>query len=156
MIYEDGLVEQSQWWPYLDLLPAEFDTLIYWSPAELEELKGSAVIEKIGKEEAEISFVKLLLPAVQNHASLFGKYSSTFAGPRAQESLIKLSHRMATLIMAYGFDLENEPSSGEEDEADGSSQSVYELNKGMVPLADMFNADADLNNVGHAAILISK
>lgn len=50
---------------------------------------------------------------------------------------------MATLIMAYGFDIGKEISSQEEDEeeeADGSSQSAYEVNKGIVPLADLFNA----------------
>lgn len=50
--------------------------------------------------------------------------------------------------MAYGFDLEEEPSSSsEEEELEGSSQATYEINKGMVPLADLFNANGDLNNV---------
>lgn len=64
---------------------------------------------------------------------------------------------MATLIMAYSFDLEAESSTSEEDETedeeDGSSQSAYELNKGMIPLADLFNADGDLNNVGFIVYL---
>ena len=49
---------------------------------------------------------------------------------------------MASLIMAYGFDIENDTYSEEdgEEEADGSSQSAYELNGGMVPFADSFNA----------------
>lgn len=44
---------------------------------------------------------------------------------------------MATLIMAYEFDIEGESSSeededeDEEEEGDGSSQSAYELNKGQ-------------------------
>ena len=150
MIYEDGLGEKSHWWPYLDILPTSFDTLIHWTPSELSELEGSAVLGKIGKEEAEGSFVKTLLPIVQKHADVFGRHEAAFQGSDAKDVLIKLSHRMATLIMACGFDLENEPSSEEYEEADGSSQSAYELNKGMIPLADLLNADADRNNVSRS------
>ena len=149
MIYEDGLGEESRWWPYLQVLPKEFDTLIYWSPSELAELQGSAVLTKIGKDEADASFKKILLPIVREEPDIFGRYSEDFGGNNAEDTLLSLAHRMATLIMAYGFDLEAEDSSSsEEEEMDGSSQSAYELNKGMVPLADLFNADGHLNNVG--------
>ena len=151
MIYEDGLEAKSHWWPYLKILPTDFDTLIYWSSAELAELAGSAVLAKIGKLQAEESFVKILLPVVQSHSSIFGKYATAFRGPAARATLLQLAHRMATLIMACGFDLEDETPSEDFEEAAGSSQSAYELNKGMVPLADLLNADADLNNVGYPA-----
>lgn len=148
MIHEDGQGQDSRWWPYLQILPTNFDTLIYWSPSELAELEGSAVLDKIGKDDADASFTKFLLPIVQQDPDLFGRYSKNFGGNDAKAVLLELAHRMATLIMAYGFDLETEtPSSDEEEEMDGSSQSAYELNKGMVPLADLFNADGDMNNV---------
>ncbi|KAL2038519.1 hypothetical protein N7G274_008858 [Stereocaulon virgatum] len=149
MIYEDGLGEKSTWWPYLEVLPREFNTLIYWSSEELAELQGSAVLDKIGKSGADVSFKKCLLPLVQQNAETFGHHAQAFAGTDAETALLQLAHRMATLIMAYGFDLGTGSSSSEEeveDEADGSSQFVYALNKGMVPLADLFNADGDLNN----------
>lgn len=155
MIYEDGQGQQSHWWPYLDVLPTDFDTLIHWSQSELAELQGSAVLEKIGKEEAEDSFRKTLLPIVQANAALFGNHKAALEGSEAAKVLTHLAHRMATLIMACGFDLENEASSEEHEEADGSSQSAYELNKGMVPLADLFNANADLNNVTSINSLLS-
>ena len=152
MIYEDGLEAKSRWWPYLNILPRQFDTLIYWSPEELAELQGSAVLDKIGKKDADMSFKKSLLPAVTQDAQLFGRHALAFAGSNAEVALLELAHRMATLIMAYGFDLESGSNSsseyGEDDGADGSSQCAYELNKGMVPLADLFNANGDLNNVG--------
>lgn len=152
MIYEHGLGTKSNWWPYLSILPKGFDTLIYWSPEELAELQGSAVLDKIGKDDADVSFKKCLLPVVRNNAELFGHHANAFSGPDAEIALLELAHRMATIIMAYGFDLESGLSSSseyeEDDEADGSSQSAYELNKGMIPLADLFNADGDLNNVG--------
>ncbi|KAL6713075.1 Ribosomal lysine N-methyltransferase 4 [Lecanora helva] len=147
MIHEDGQGQDSRWWPYLQVLPTEFDTLIYWSPSELAELEGSAVVDKIGKNEADAAFTKILLPLVQQNSELFGRYSKDFSSSNARAALLEVAHRMATLIMAYGFDLEAEAtSSDEEEEVDGSSQSAYELNKGMVPLADLFNADGHLNN----------
>ena len=92
-----------------------------------------------------------LLPVVQQQPELFGRYAQEFGGSNASTVLLNLAHRMATLIMAYGFDLEPEyPSSEEEyeEEADGSSQLAYELNKGMVPLADLFNAGMSEKNSG--------
>jgi len=148
MIYEDGQGQQSEWWPHLQILPTQFDTLIYWSPFELAELEGSAVLDKIGKDGADSSFKKILLPIVQQNSELFGCHGQAFHGPDAEATLLELAHRMATLIMAYGFDLEAESLfSEDEDEMGGSSQAAYELNKGMVPLADLFNADGNLNNV---------
>lgn len=57
----------SLWKPYLDILPCEqdFNTLMYWTPEELEELRGSAVVEKIGREEAEGGFREKLWPVVK-------------------------------------------------------------------------------------------
>ena len=121
-------------------------TLLYWSSSELAELEGSAVLNKIKKDDADESFKRSLLPIVQQHAGLFGRHAQGFAGSNAYTVLLDLAHRMASLIMAYGFDIDKEtlPSEkedGKEDEeADGSSQLAYELNKGMVPLADLFNA----------------
>ena len=151
MIHEISQGEDSRWFSYLQVLPKNFDTLIYWSPPELAELEGSAVLQKIGKDEADASFTKFLLPIVQQDPDLFGCFANDFRGPKANIVLLELAHTMATLIMAYGFDLEAESSSSSsdgEEEMGGSSQSAYELNKGMVPLADLFNADGDLNNVG--------
>jgi len=152
LIYEHGQAEKSRWWHYLNILPtqvdAQFDTLIYWSPSELAELHGSAVVDKIGKDAADLNFVKNLLPIVHNHASVFGIYAHAFDGTEAKSTLLEVAHQMATLIMAYAFDLNPDHlHDTDEDEEDGSSQTAHEFYKGMVPLADMLNADGDLNNV---------
>lgn len=151
MMYEDGLGQESKWWSYLQILPDDFDTLMYWSLSELAELEGCAVLNKIGKDDADESFKRYLLPVVQQQPEVFGRHAQDFGSSNASTVLLNLAHRTASLIMAYGFDIEKESSSeedeDEEEEADGSSQSVYEFNKGMVPLADLFNAEGDLNNV---------
>ena len=144
MIYETGQREKSMWWPYLNILPEEFDTLMQWSPSDLAELQGSAVLKKICKKEADASFIEQLLPVVETHHALFGDYDTVFAGPNPEPQFLKISHRMATLIMAYAFDLEEDLV--DEDWQDDTSE-ISSLPKAMVPLADLLNADGDRNNV---------
>jgi SET domain-containing protein 6 len=67
----------------------------------------------------------------------------------SDDEIITLAHRMGSTIMAYAFDLEkvaDEVSVGE-DEGFVSGDEDMVMPKGMVPLADMLNADADKNNV---------
>ncbi len=145
MVYEAGQREKSTWWPYFNILPEDFDTLMQWSPSELAELQGSAVAKKIGKAEADVSFIEKLLPIVKSHHALFGDQSAVFAGSDAATQLLQIAHRMATVIMAYAFDLEAEQV--DEDWHDDTSE-IPSLPKAMVPLADLLNADGDMNNVG--------
>ena len=144
MIYEAGQGTDSKWWPYLNILPTEFDTLMYWSSAELAELQGSFVLRKIGKDDANLAFLRTLLPIVKEHARLFGQYASTFDGLDAERVLLDIAHRMGSLIMAYAFDLESEAADeGYEDDF----SNLHDLPKAMVPLADIFNADGEMKNV---------
>ncbi|KAL9129133.1 MAG: hypothetical protein Q9217_002343 [Psora testacea] len=146
MIYEDGRGKDSTWWPYLSILPTEFDTLIYWSTSELAELQGSAVVGKIGKDEADEHFRNDLFPIVQTDPTLFGRHAKAFTGSNAEADFVRLGHRMATLILAYGFDLEPVISSEDDEEENEDANLPVDLEKGMVPLADLLNADGDLNN----------
>ena len=148
MVYESGKGQASKWWPYWRILPHEFDTLIYWSPTELRELQGSAVVSKIGKDAADEAFVASLLPLVVKHADLFGEYATDLKGPAAKDFFVPLAHRMASLVMAYAFDIEQDEKSQEADEDGFYPDDEENPPKGMVPLADMLNADAERNNVG--------
>ncbi|KAL6706636.1 Ribosomal lysine N-methyltransferase 4 [Coniothyrium glycines] len=150
MLYEHLNGEASNWAAYFDILPTRFDTLMFWSDDELAELQASAVVQKIGKESAEAMFMEQLLPVIREFADTF------FAGEeRARQKAeemrderdVALMHRMGTLIMAYAFDVE--PATPKDDVDDeGFAEQVEEeaLPKGMVPLADMLNADADRCN----------
>lgn len=149
LIYESGKGRASRWWQYWEVLPHEFDTLVYWSPLQLAELQGSAVLSKIGKDDADKIFVSSLLPLTAKHADLFGSYATTFAGPDAERGFLALAHRMATLIMAYAFDIEGEDNAEEVDEDGFLDDGEENPPKGMVPLADMLNADGDRNNVSN-------
>lgn len=140
MVYEYLRGPESPWKAYFDVLPENFDSLMYWTDDDLEHLQGSAVVDKIGKEGADMTFTEQLIPII-------GKYANT--GSRSNEELLALCHRMGSTIMAYAFDLEKASSSQSRDAADEWEEDDDEealLPKGMVPLADMLNADADRNN----------
>lgn len=152
MLYEYEHKESSNWARYFDVLPSEFDTLIFWEQDELEQLEASAVVQKIGRKSADLDFTEKLVPVIQEFADAF------FAGDTdAQEKAnrmgepqnLLLMHKMGSLIMAYAFDVEpaNPPSKVLDEEGYASEDEDETLPKGMVPLADMLNADADRNNV---------
>jgi SET domain-containing protein 6 len=153
MLYEYLQGEKSRWAPYFKVLPSRFDTLMFWSSAELQELQGSTIVEKIGREGAEESIMEMIAPIVRGNPALFppAPGMASYDGDAGAAALIELAHVMGSLIMAYAFDIEK--SEDDEDEGDANDESYMtddedeQLPKGMVPLADLLNADADRNNV---------
>jgi SET domain-containing protein 6 len=149
MIYEYLQGEASRWYPYFQALPTSFDTLMFWSASELSELQASAVIDKIGKRGAEESIRDAIMPIIRANPSLFPPNSDipSYDGPQGEESLLNLTHRMGSLIMAYAFDIGNpddDARSGQDGYVTDEEEEVYQA---MVPLADFLNADAHRNNV---------
>ncbi|KAJ5826163.1 hypothetical protein N7474_003301 [Penicillium riverlandense] len=152
MIYEYLRGESSKWAPYFKVLPSRFDTLMFWSLAELQELQASPVVEKIGKQDADEAIRDKILPIVKANPSQFPPLNSleSWEGDVAAHALLELAHMMGSLIMAYAFDIEK-PEDDEDDEEDGGDDGYMtddeeQLPKGMVPLADLLNADAHRNN----------
>lgn len=153
MMYEYLLGEQSAWAPYFKVLPKSFDTLMFWSPSELQELQGSAIVSKIGKQDAEEAIMEMIAPVVRANPSLFPPVEglASWNGEEGAQALLGLAHIMGSLIMAYAFDIEKVEDEEDEDndEEDGymTDDEQDQSSKGMVPLADILNADADRNNV---------
>jgi SET domain-containing protein 6 len=154
MIYEYLRGESSKWAPYFKVLPSRFDTLMFWSLAELQELQASPVIEKIGKQDADEAIRDKILPIVRANPSQFPPLNSleSWEGDVAAHALLELAHMMGSLIMAYAFDIEKPEDDDDEEEVGGDdgymTDDEEQLPKGMVPLADLLNADAHRNNVG--------
>ena len=145
LIYEYIRGNDSRWKPYLDVLPSEFNTLMFWSDEELTHLQASSVIPRIGKAEADEMIRTKILATIHHHKSVF------FPGetkPLAEDELFKLAHRMGSIIMAYAFNLEKDEDE-DEDEADEQDGWVEDregrVTMGMVPMADILNADAQFN-----------
>lgn len=148
MIYEYLQGANSPWKSYFDVLPTEFNTLMFWSEDELAELQASAVRGKIGKEGADNLFKETVIPIIRKNEKVFFPEEIRRDYALSDADLLVLAHRMGSTIMAYAFDIEPVESNKEVDEEGYASEEEDEaLPKGMVPLADMLNADADRNNV---------
>ncbi|KAK3185843.1 Ribosomal lysine N-methyltransferase 4 [Lecanicillium sp. MT-2017a] len=144
MMYEFLLDDQSSWKSYFEVLPESFDTPMFWSENELRELQASATVGKIGREAADDMFRGTLLPAIRGNPDVFVGSSQ-----RSDDELVTLAHRMGSTIMAYAFDLENDEE--DDDEEDGWVEDREgKAMMGMVPMADIMNADAEFNaHVNH-------
>ncbi|KAK5047984.1 hypothetical protein LTR84_006174 [Exophiala bonariae] len=150
IIYEYLRHEQSPWYPYFQVLPTTFDSLMFWNQQELEELQASAVVDKIGKRSAEESWKSSIIPLMLQHPDSFPLASATTEAEKTAK-LIELAHMAGSLLMAYAFDIDRDENKNENDDEasedhDWEEDDEAEPLKGMVPLADMLNADADRNN----------
>jgi SET domain-containing protein 6 len=143
MLYEYLQGEASKWKPYIDVLPQTFDTPIFWTEAELKELKGTCLTtEKIGKRESDEMLRSRILPIVLQNPGIFYPQG---AAQLAEDNLLKLSHRMGSTIMAYAFDLEPDGEKEEDEEEGWVEDREGKTLMGMVPMADILNADAEFN-----------
>ncbi|KAI2465193.1 SET domain-containing protein [Annulohypoxylon bovei var. microspora] len=148
MIYERLQGDKSRWKPYFDVLPSQFETLMWWSEQDLGELAYSSILTKIGKDEADEMFRTRVLPVIEEHADVFYPDGSQRLG---EQQLLSLFHLMASTIMCNAFSLEDD-----EEEADPENNDEWVEDKegslmmGMVPMADILNADAEFNaHVNH-------
>lgn len=142
MIYEHLQGEASRWKPYLDVLPTTFETPMFWSEDELKELEGTVLTHKIGKQSSDAKLLSRVVPVVlQNPDVFYSKRSEQLS----EAELLSLAHRMGSTVMAYAFDLENEEDDAEEEEDGWIIDKDAQRMLGMVPMADILNANADFN-----------
>lgn len=149
MIYEYLRGDGSPWKPYLDILPTCFDTPMFWTEAELDELQATSVASMIGRDEADKMITTKILPVIRAHSGVFFGPGCRWASLSDSE-LTCLAHQMGSTIMAYAFDLSRDSGSDDENSDGGEGDGWVEDRDGrgvlgMVPMADMLNADADFN-----------
>ncbi|KAI0081972.1 SET domain-containing protein [Panus rudis PR-1116 ss-1] len=178
MMWEEAQGSSSKWAGYLSahILPSQFGTPMFWSASEIDELKGTAVVDKIGKDDAEKDYYDKLIPAVQSRPDLFlPQHMNTYY-------TLERYHIMGSRILSRSFHVEKwskESDDVEEDEfvteAESSNQMDVDEDTGdgnasnavlevpdeeledeedvedpadvaMVPMADMLNARFESEN----------
>ncbi|KAL2196596.1 hypothetical protein P885DRAFT_37497 [Corynascus similis CBS 632.67] len=147
LMYEHFRGDASKWKPYLEVLPSTFDTPMFWSPAELSELQASALVARVGKGEADAMIESKILPVIRAHEHVFFPRGR---GGVDDIQLLEIAHRMGSAIMAYAFDLEKDDDDDAAATASDAEDEWVEDREGrtmlgMVPMADMLNADAEFN-----------
>ncbi|CAO3649021.1 unnamed protein product [Cunninghamella echinulata] len=128
--------DDSFWKPYFDILPRTFSTPMFWPDVEL--LKGTGVIGKIGKEEADQIYDNQFIPIIKAHPTLFD--------PKIHTK--ELFHTCGSIIMAYSFhdEYKTEEEEEQEDEEEDEEEDYDEGVLTMVPMADMLNHKTGYNN----------
>lgn len=143
MLYEYLQGGASRWKPYFDVLPQTFDTPIFWTEAELKELEGTCLTpEKIGKHESDEMLRSRILPIVLQNTSIFYPEGTT---QLCEDDLLSLAHRVGSTIMSYAFDLDNSDENSDDEEDGWAEDREGTTMLGMVPMADMLNANAEFN-----------
>ncbi|KAL7411012.1 hypothetical protein BDY24DRAFT_417352 [Mrakia frigida] len=138
LMYEQGRGEGSPWKGYLDILPTNFDTPMFWSEVELSELKGTSIFDKIGLAEATNEYTTRLLPIIQAHPEVFppAMFDSCFS--------LEWFHTQGSRILSRSFGVEgvkDEDDSDDDELEDEEGDGGEDVDKvGMVPMADMLNA----------------
>lgn len=145
LMYETRVKQSgSDWYAYLQMLPTAdeenytLDLLMFWSDSELDKLKPSLILGRVGKEEAQELYAKLL-DIIEREPCL--------------ELLKAVSrddfHKIATVIMSYSFDVPPADVDQSDDDVDADDDDEIDEDdrfKAMVPLADTMNADTNLHN----------
>ncbi|KAG7663532.1 RKM4 [[Candida] subhashii] len=149
LLYEWKCIgKASKWSEYLDVLPIndeenyQFDQLVFWMDEELEYLKPSLILQRVGKKSGYDLFAK-----IQSIVQELGIVE-------LKDVALDVYEKVAAIIMSYSFDVESPDAtdSDNEDEADLDEEQVDGnilkdgYFKSMVPLADTLNADTNLNN----------
>lgn len=125
IILAEGQRPASKWAPYLALLPRELDSLVFWSEAELKELQASTVVHKIGRTAAEDLFSRHIAPL------------------KLENGNVEMCHRVASIIMAYAFDIPERASQDGPETTDEGDELISDDGEdektilSMIPLADM-------------------
>ncbi|KAG8779728.1 hypothetical protein FRC12_023887 [Ceratobasidium sp. 428] len=116
MMWEAAKGDESIWDGYLDTMQVTFDTPMFWSAIDLEELQGATIAEKIGHEQADKEYIERLLPLVQSRPDIFN--------PVHVDKYYTLSqfHIMGSRILSRSFHVE--PWGGAEDDNEEKSETA--------------------------------
>eukprot|EP00741_Cyanophora_paradoxa_P003751 tig00000093_g3646.t1 len=135
LIVEHAAGAASEWFPYIDVLPEELTTPVFWAEEERRGLRGTAVEARVGLEEIRGDFRANVLPLLRASREHLAACAGAGAVERllgedaaAEEALWRLYLRFGSIVGAYSFVLED---SGE---------------VAMCPIADILNAETGRNN----------
>ncbi len=62
---------EQTWGAYFDIMPTDFSTPMFWSPADLQHLAGTSIADKIARDEAEADYHSKALPYIRSLPQVF-------------------------------------------------------------------------------------
>ncbi|TIA92161.1 hypothetical protein E3P99_00756 [Wallemia hederae] len=136
MCWEYNQGSASKWHPYFSVLPNDFSSLMFWPQQDLELLKGTTVVDRIGTQDIEAEFERVK-GVIEKHQDVFGDSS---------KYTLDLFKRMGSLILSRSFTVVDwKPEEEEEEEASDDEDEEIDLRTSvdvvsMLPMADILNA----------------
>ncbi|KJA29063.1 hypothetical protein HYPSUDRAFT_177169 [Hypholoma sublateritium FD-334 SS-4] len=118
MMWEEARGGASEWAGYFEILPTKFDTPMFWDAADLAELQGTAVVDKLGREQAEKDYAEKVRPAIESRPDLFDP-----AEVEARYSLA-VYHLQGSRILSRSFTLQKDADEDEDEDAGAGDTSV--------------------------------
>lgn len=143
MLYEMKVLNvESRWWAYFQVLPRpdELNSLMFWSDEQLEGLKPSLIVERVGVEEAKQMYERVLGIIRETGEVLLEEMGSISWSDFVY---------VASIIMSYSFDVEIADSQENElldQDLEVSTVKSDAYIKSMIPLADTLNANTNKCN----------
>lgn len=134
MLYEMKVLEvRSRWWAYFRVLPRpdEVNSLMFWGDAQLEGLKPSLIVERVGVAEAKQMYERVL--------RYVGESGSALGEELGSVSWADFVY-VASIIMSYSFDVETVDGAPQDDQ-EAATVNGDGYMKSMIPLADTLNAN---------------
>ncbi|XAO21820.1 hypothetical protein I312_100576 [Cryptococcus bacillisporus CA1280] len=138
MMWETIKGSKSRWAEYLANMPVTFETPMFWTKQQRDQLLGTDIADRIGREDAEAEYTSLLAPFIKAHPDLFPVDSPhiTIDAFHIQGSRI-LSRSFTVPLHRFGRSQSQSQSDGNETESDDEEEEEVVV---MIPFADMLNA----------------
>ncbi|KAF9653963.1 SET domain-containing protein [Thelephora ganbajun] len=143
MMWEESMVEKSKWFQYFASLPSHFDTPMFWNDEELAELRGTSVVGKIGRSEAENDYYNKVVPAVKSRPDLF------FPEHLDRWYTLERYHIMGSRILSRSFQVEKWDPAANDEEDDGVLQPEMDVDGDDPTSAEPNEKDNDDVAEGH-------
>ncbi|WFD01917.1 Ribosomal lysine N-methyltransferase 4 [Malassezia obtusa] len=129
LMYEHWRAKQGanpSWGPYFgmyianaDVMPSKFDTPMFWTQEEIQNLNGTDVVDKIGQADAERDYSECVLPYIQQYPRVFvGTEGDDAAESIQQYYNLEIYHRMGSSILSRSFHVKRDLKHAEADDAD--------------------------------------
>ncbi|KAI0759853.1 SET domain-containing protein [Trametes elegans] len=141
MMWEDSRGKESKWSGYLATLPNQFDTPMFWGDEDLKELQGTAVVDKVGRDDSERDYHAKVLPAVKSRPDLFPQATI----PRYFS--LERYHLMGSRILSRSFHVEKWKSGHEDEDEDEDEDHIEPGNSSAMDVDPQ--EDGTLAGEGH-------
>lgn len=133
--------DHISWGPYFGIMPHSFTTPMFWNEAQLKELQGTDIQDKIGRADVETDYYECVLPYIRQYPVVFLSTATDVEAGINTWYNVDMYHRMGSSILSRSFHVKRDLSHAEPDEADISSAPAEVAVERAMPRGDDGDGD---------------